>query len=199
MRWLLLSQEVADMKSSLLLLPFLAVAPMAQAVYLDCLFISGNEMELAGAPANWHAAIERHNCARRTALPVPNPRLGVLVWNTTLATTAQNWANNCQYAHNSSPYGENIYAGALSSGFPTNVEIAATNDWAAEISSYNYAANTCSADCGHYTQMVWRSSTQIGCGIRQCTTNSPFPPPFNNWTFVVCNYNPPGNNGQRPY
>ena len=67
-----------------------------------------------------------------------------------------------------------------------------------EQSLYNYAANTCSGACGHYTQMVWRTTTTVGCGFRNCTTGSPFTG-FPNWTVVVCNYNPAGNNGQRPY
>jgi hypothetical protein len=48
--------------------------------------------------------------------------------------------------------------------------------------------------------MVWRSTSQVGCGIRNCSTGSPFGASFPNWTLVVCNYTPPGNyNGQRPY
>ena len=72
--------------------------------------------------------------------------------------------------------------------------------WANEAPNYNYANNTCADVCGHYTQVVWRDSTTLGCGVTQCNVNSPFGAGFPNWTFVVCNYAPPGNfTGQRPY
>jgi hypothetical protein len=72
--------------------------------------------------------------------------------------------------------------------------------WAAEAPNYDYATNTCAAGqvCGHYTQLVWRATTQVGCATVQCTTGSPFG--GGNWTFTVCDYSPPGNYvGQRPY
>ncbi len=54
--------------------------------------------------------------------------------------------------------------------------------------------------CGHYTQIVWRSTQKLGCGIKVCTKNSPFGASFPTWTYVVCNYQPPGNIiGQKPY
>jgi len=67
-----------------------------------------------------------------------------------------------------------------------------------EKANYNYSANSCSATCGHYTQVVWRNSLRLGCGVKNCTTGSPFG--GGAWQFWVCNYDPPGNiSGQRPY
>ena len=75
--------------------------------------------------------------------------------------------------------------------------------WASEAPDYDYASNTCNAPpdrtCGHYTQIVWRSSTLVGCAYARCTQNSPFSG-FPTWDFWVCDYSPPGNwVGQRPY
>jgi hypothetical protein len=54
--------------------------------------------------------------------------------------------------------------------------------------------------CGHYTQIVWRDTTNLGCAIEYCTTGSPFGPVYPNWAFVVCQYDPQGSwAGQRPY
>ena len=46
------------------------------------------------------------------------------------------------------------------------------------------------APAGHYTQMVWRQTTQLGCGQAICS----------NTLIVACNYNPAGNVlGRKPY
>ena len=47
--------------------------------------------------------------------------------------------------------------------------------------------------CGHYTQVVWRNTTKIGCAIYTC-------PGFQYGSTVVCDYGPGGNiGGQSPY
>ncbi|MDC8012006.1 CAP domain-containing protein [Tahibacter soli] len=193
------------MKRSILALLCLLPAP-AQAVFMDCLFNDG--LELAGAPANWAVNLRLQNCARKTVVPAASPSLGILTWSASLASGAQTWANTCTWGHSGAAgLGENLYGGAVSSGFPTNVEHdAITNPnnfgWADEFPFYNYAANTCASgqQCGHYTQMVWRATTQVGCALKQCTTGSPFGAQFPNWTVVVCRYSPQGNfTGQRPY
>ncbi|CAN1173037.1 Pathogenesis-related protein 1B [Linum perenne] len=46
-------------------------------------------------------------------------------------------------------------------------------------------------DCLHYTQLVWRSTKQVGCARVKCRNGD---------TYVVCEYYPHGNVvGQRPY
>ena len=82
--------------------------------------------------------------------------------------------------------------------------------WASEWSAYDYASNTCTPPpppapqtCGHYTQLVWRGTVNIGCALVTCSTGWPFggtPPADPRWDFWVCDYDPPGNIvGQRPY
>jgi hypothetical protein len=39
------------------------------------------------------------------------------------------------------------------------------------------------SDVGHYTQMVARRTTRVGCAIRSSR----------NWDYLVCRYNPSGN------
>lgn len=146
----------------------------------------------------------QHNHTRATANPTPTPALSPLCWKTAVANHAQAWANGCAYGHDPalSSYGEgqNIYAAAVSNGFPTTAALDAEPSWASESSNYNYAANSCRGVCGHYTQIVWRWTNFFGCGVKNCTTNSPFGSRFPNWTLVVCNYQPPGNfGGQLPY
>lgn len=39
------------------------------------------------------------------------------------------------------------------------------------------------ADVAHYTQVVWRGTTHVGCAIY----------PSKKWDFLICRYSPPGN------
>jgi hypothetical protein len=178
------------------LLLLMLTAP-ARAAFLDCIFFDGTDGESTSAPANWRGHLQANNCARKTVAPAANPPMELLHWSPTLARGAQSYANRCMWQHSGTAgLGENIYA----SFPPSSAETAAALSWLGEVQYYNYAANTCAAghDCGHYTQMVWRDSEQIGCGITTCTTGSPFG--SGNWTFIVCNYTPPGNfNNTRPY
>jgi hypothetical protein len=110
------------------------------------------------------------------------------------------WAERCLFEHNPDRghLGENLAAATLDT-WTTQQMVAG---WASEASDYDYAGNTCAPEkmCGHYTQLVWRSTTGVGCVTRTCTKNSPFGPQFPTWQLWVCNYTPPGNVvGQRPY
>jgi len=66
-----------------------------------------------------------------------------------------------------------------------------------EMSAYNPDNPTYS----HFTQVVWKSTTQLGCAIVNChpaglmnTDGSPlFEERFGDSLFAVCEYDPPGN------
>ena len=141
--------------------------------------------------------LSAHNAERR--------RLGLplLVWDNTLATYAAKYAANqdrvgagCSgnLRHSNGPYGENLY------WYWTSTRALATPgqalaSWISEKNYYNYRTNTCAwgKECGHYTQVVWAKTRRVGCVARACASNR-------GATYVICNYNPPGNYiGQRPY
>lgn len=130
--------------------------------------------------------VNAHNPARTQV------GVGPMTWNTTLATYAQNYANqrigDCNLIHSTGDYGENLAKGYGSTFTGTD----AVNLWIAEKPYYNYYSNDCvGGECLHYTQVVWRNSVRVGCARVQCN---------NGWWFVICNYDPPGNYvGQRPY
>jgi len=151
-------------------------------------------------PSTLSGITAAHNAVRAGASPAPSPPLAPLCWNASVASGAQAWANACSWRHNPnlSNLGENIAAlGGDESAGGWRVALAL---WADEAANYDYANNACSGVCGHYTQLVWRSTTQVGCGLKVCTTGSPFGPRGSTWTMIVCDYRPPGNfNGQRPY
>jgi hypothetical protein len=157
-----------------------------------------------GEPAALMGITLAHNQVRAgvsTSDPLPP-----LEWDPALAATAAAWVAMCRdqqgpmglIDHNPNasmghPYyvGENVY-GTSGAARPDTAQQAVTS-WASESTSYNYANNTCSGVCGHYTQIVWRASRKLGCAIGDC-------PSLTYRTSLVCNYGPGGNvNGQRPY
>jgi glioma pathogenesis-related protein 2 len=106
-----------------------------------------------------------------------------LTWSSTLAAAAQSWANGCSKGHsapNTRPnQGENLAWG--SGSFAT--ASSSVDRWYNEDSQYNFSAPGFSNATGHFTQMVWRSSREVGCGSAVCGGE----------TFWVCRYSPAGN------
>lgn len=128
--------------------------------------------------------------------------VSALKWSDKLAQDAQKWAehlteNGCHPGYSGGKYGENIYlAGpAINSDGTIKVEdITEQNvvdSWGNEIRDYDYEDNSCKFVCGHYTQIVWKNTTEVGCGMATCEDKSQI------W---VCQYTPAGNMaGEKPY
>jgi hypothetical protein len=144
--------------------------------------------------------VQAHNTVRANPTPTPVPPLEPLGWDDAAEAVATGWAMNCVWMHNPNRgnFGENIAATTAPTTTPTEV----TNDWASEAADYDYANNSCTPgkECGHYTQIVWRTTNALGCYTNHCTTGTPFSGFGPNWTFTVCDYSPPGNwIGEKPY
>lgn len=157
----------------------------------------------AGEPAALAGITSAHNQVR-AQVNTSGGALPALTWDDSLAATAAAWAHQCKDTdgdglidHNAArsnghPYyvGENIFA---SSG--TATAGGAVTAWANEGPHYHYDTNTCdtNAVCGHYTQLVWRATLQVGCAIASC-------PQLTYSSVVVCDYGPGGNiANQKPY
>ncbi|KAF5343549.1 hypothetical protein D9758_012945 [Tetrapyrgos nigripes] len=111
-----------------------------------------------------------------------------LIWNTTIANNAQKWANNCSFGGSGAPYmGENISAGY---GKKYGL-LAALQGWANQNSTWNASNPKASA----FTQMVWKSTTQLGCAVQTCNFNSSsgYDAKGNSALYFVCEYWPAGN------
>ncbi|GHH82309.1 pathogenesis-related family 1 protein [Streptomyces capitiformicae] len=116
-----------------------------------------------------------------------------LVWDDTLTAHARHWArlrvDDCGLIHSNSRYGENLAKGTSADfSMPDAARL-----WVEEKPDYDRAANSCvkGKPCLHYTQVVWRTSTRVGAAKVRCG---------NGWTYVVANFDPPGNwVGRRPY
>jgi hypothetical protein len=157
-----------------------------------------------------------HNVVRGAVQTMPP--LPPLVWSPTLAAYAQAWADSLAQTSCASPhhrtqqelqakgYGENL-AAFSSTRTPTSTEDQAVKGWADEKMCYTLGtiagtercdmacyARLNSDGCGHYTAIVWRKSTQLGCGVASCK-NGAF-----NTDIWICNFAPAGNYiGQSPY
>lgn len=147
-------------------------------------------------PAELAGTLAAHNQVRRQV------GLPALTWDPALAATAKAWVMKCVdeeapdglVDHNEGRssagayVGENIYGASSGASGP-----AAVAAWAAEAANYNYSSNQCTGVCGHYTQLVWRETTKVGCAIHECAG-------LRYASTVVCDYSPGGNiNDRRPY
>jgi len=156
------------------------------------------------------AFVRRHNHWRnQAALGTFYPetkasQMPRVFWDSELAEHSKNYSRLCVWRH-SSPYGfkhinysygENIYASTVTGMSGTDLSNAAVDSWGKEYKDYNPINRTCSAVCGHYTQVVWETSVRIGCGVTECSDIEGL-----SWggTFTVCQYWPPGNYPTAPY
>ncbi|MBK9266614.1 MAG: Fis family transcriptional regulator [Polyangiaceae bacterium] len=154
---------------------------------------SSGSMGGDGEPAVMNGMTAAHNEARANANPAPAKPMPPLTWSADLAAVAQAYAEKCIWEHSSNNYGENLYA---TSGGDTPQDV--VNAWVSEVQYYDYASDSCSDVCGHYTQVVWAETLRLGCGMAKCPDNAPWG--NGPWEMWVCNYDPPGNwVGQKPY
>ncbi|KAL7275185.1 hypothetical protein RUND412_001884 [Rhizina undulata] len=99
-----------------------------------------------------------------------------LTYNTTMADFAAAHVAKCVFEHSGGPYGENLAAGY-------DTPEAAITAWYDENTLYDYSTGLFSEATGHFTQVVWKDATQVGCGIYNCdgTDNTP-------GEYLSCNY-----------
>ena len=125
-----------------------------------------------------------------------------LMQSNSLEQDAQNYANYLaqtgQFTHDptnlSHKYGENLYA--FSSNATPNLKNI-IQSWYNEQQYYNYSSNQCQSGemCGHYTQIIWKTSKKVGCASAQYQKGR-----FQGGYVTVCKYYPYGNIvGKRPY
>lgn len=114
-----------------------------------------------------------------------------VIWSPDLAAYAQQWAdylgNECRIEHRPKEgewqglYGENLFAGTA--GYYDVGD--GVQAWESERQFFKGDAITLAnvQQVGHYTQLVWRRTTRVGCGKTECHGR----------IILVCNYAPPGN------
>ncbi|KAI1743238.1 CAP domain-containing protein [Xylaria scruposa] len=106
-----------------------------------------------------------------------------VVWNDTLSSFATDYLDSdkvgadCNFAHSGGPYGEN-----LAIGYPNAT--ASIEAWGDEREKYDFGKPGFSEQTGHFTQLVWKNTTDVGCGRKLCGERG--------W-YLACEYWPRGN------
>ncbi|MDO7542211.1 MAG: CAP family protein [Flavobacteriaceae bacterium] len=180
-------------------------------IFMSVLFLSGfKELKTSNNSAiessvltkqDIFLSLQVHNDARK--------EVGVteLSWSNSLAEDALLWAKNLALkddmyhsSNESRPgQGENLsYSYRSSNGNPTFSETPgkeASTAWYNEIKDYTYgeigSSKNANVVIGHYTQMIWNTTTEVGMARAVSTSGS---------VYVVARYSPQGNwIGRQPY
>lgn len=142
-------------------------------------------------------ALDAHNAARAGE----GKGLASLKWSANLQTDTQAWADQCKFDHSMPKgQGQNLYMTSASTASPGN----AVKAWMGEKADYTYGATggTCAQNkaCGHYTQVIWSTTTEVGCAAKTCGNITDKGKDIGPGTVLVCNYSPSGNvTGHPPY
>lgn len=157
----------------------------------------------AASPTDYESTALYHHNQHRA-----NHSANALAWDSTLAGYAAITAAKCIFAHDmyegTAGYGQNLAAyGSSDLSTATNVGAVAdgiTNQWyygEADNMPYGVASPsiTGAPEFLHFSAMLWKSSTTVGCATATCQAGTVFPDVAS--LFTVCNYKEEGNiNGE---
>jgi pathogenesis-related protein 1 len=168
-------------------------------------------------PGRLAGITREHNVARERA--ITSTPLAPLTWSVEIAAVAQSYADKLAagcangLVHSTpkerNDWGENLAAFSITGGKgnePNGTPRATVELWESELACYTFGPfqsgvnATCTeackmyGGCGHLTQLLWRKTQRVGCGVADCTEGK------TRKSYWVCNYDPAGNvTGQLPY
>ena len=167
----------------------------------------GGNNNCPGVPAEWADMLKAHNELRGQYCGSP------LTWSCDLAADAKTYAEACKCGHGNPPgIGENLAArSAVPDKYPAGTDRQAFDDtWACEKDLYDFnkpvIVGGFKHNClpppagegvnGHFTQVVWKSTKEVGCGRARCPIvdkDCNVIKPESYETHWVCRYGPGGN------
>jgi len=131
--------------------------------------------------------VDRHNILRSLE---GAGDMQMMVWSTDLASLAAKWIARCHFDHPDKNihtefkgFGQNMFQRGGKRIYPTS----AVDTWYHE-----------KPTGGHYKQVVWANSRNVGCAVHYCATvtAADFSGPS---MILACNYKPAANTGGDPY
>ncbi|OLL26739.1 Repressed by EFG1 protein 1 [Neolecta irregularis DAH-3] len=117
------------------------------------------------------SVLNLHNDMRASHDAVP------MTWNENLAVAALRNSQMCKFEHPQG-YGSNLAYGISD-------PLKEIQKWYNEFHDVNFSNIMFTEATGHFTQLVWNSSKELGCATYHCSNR--FGP------LLTCLYNPPGN------
>uniref|UniRef100_A0A0N4Z2W9 SCP domain-containing protein n=1 Tax=Parastrongyloides trichosuri TaxID=131310 RepID=A0A0N4Z2W9_PARTI len=141
------------------------------------IFVASQNLNIKKIKKNFY---KQHNCYRKNHGSPP------LKCSKKWANSAQNYADKLarenvglHHSQSNGEYGENIFWWSAKSGVYQAVKM-----WYDEIKNHDYNSNHINWGTGHFTQIVWKATKLMGCGISVA---------YDDGVFVVCQYYPIGN------
>ncbi|XP_072321431.1 cysteine-rich secretory protein LCCL domain-containing 2 [Eucyclogobius newberryi] len=153
--------------------------------------------------------IQLHNKLRSGVYPTAS-NMEYMVWDEDLERSATHWAEQCQWDHGPddllNSIGQNLgvhWGRYRAPAFHVQA-------WYDEVKDYTYpypqecnpwCPDRCSGPmCTHYTQLVWATTSRVGCAVHVCPRMNVWGEIWENAVYIVCNYSPKGNwIGEAPY
>lgn len=132
------------------------------------------QIQSSGADASFAKEIlDAHNAKRALH------SAGKLSWDSEVYKYAQNYADKfvCESGLSNLVHSGGKYGECLAQGYNTGT--AAVEGWYDEVKGYDYASH----DYNHFTQVVWKATTKLGCAYKDCSAGK----------YVICSYDPAGN------
>ncbi|XP_008403563.1 cysteine-rich secretory protein LCCL domain-containing 2 [Poecilia reticulata] len=170
---------------------------------------AGNRTRRAILWSDREEILQLHNKLRGSVYPTAS-NMEHMVWDDELERSATHWAEECQWDHGPQDLlmsiGQNLavhWGRYRSPAFHVQA-------WYDEVKDYTYpypqecnpwCPDRCSGPmCTHYTQLVWATTSRVGCAVHVCPRMNVWGEIWENAVYLVCNYSPKGNwIGEAPY
>ncbi|XP_061599355.1 cysteine-rich secretory protein LCCL domain-containing 2 [Cololabis saira] len=169
----------------------------------------GNRTRRAILWSDREEILELHNKLRGSVYPSAS-NMQYMVWDDELERSATHWSQVCEWDHGPKDLlrsiGQNLgvhWGRYRSPAFHIQA-------WYDEVKDYTFpyphecnpwCPERCSGPmCTHYTQLVWATTTRVGCAVHVCPKMNVWGEIWENAVYLVCNYSPKGNwIGEAPY